>query len=159
MIRAFAAIPMPPPVTDVLEQMQDDLRIGTPVLPEHMHLTLVFLGELREPDLDEVHYAFDAVRAPAFDLRFLGVGVFGQSAPRSVHAKVEENPPLRHLQAKLEQAVRGVGVEVENRKFVPHVTIARLKGRREDAVEIARFAARRSLVRPPSPFHAPQWLS
>jgi 2'-5' RNA ligase len=152
MIRAFAAIPMPEDVTDALEAVQDDLRIGNSVLPEHMHLTLVFLGELRGPDLDEVHHAFESVRAPAFDLRLHGLGLFGQSAPRSIHAAVEENAALRRLQAKLEQAARNSGVELPSRRFVPHVTIARLKGRRDEAAEAADFVARRSLVEPP-PVH------
>ena len=149
MIRAFAAVPMPEPVTDALELVQDDLRIGNPVLPEHMHLTLVFLGELREPVLDEVHDAFEDVRVPPFELRLRGLGMFGRSSPRSIHAVVEENLTLRHLQSKLEQAARNAGVDMPSRRFVPHVTIARLKGRREDAAEVADFVARRSLVRPP----------
>jgi 2'-5' RNA ligase len=149
MIRAFAAIPMPEPVTDELERVQGDLRIGRSVLPEHMHMTLVFLGELREPHVEEVHDAFDDIRAPAFELRLRGLGFFGRSAPRSIHAEVEECPPLRHLQAKVEQAARSAGVEVERRRFVPHVTIARLKARREDTAEVADFVARRSLVAPP----------
>ena len=149
MIRAFAAIPLPEAVTDALEAVQGDLRVGQPVLPEHMHVTLVFLGEIREPVLDEVHDAFEDMRAPAFDIRLRGLGFFGRAAPRSIHAAVEESPSLRHLQAKLEQAARGAGVEVERRQFVPHVTIARLKARREEAAEVADFVARRSLVQPP----------
>ena len=149
MLRAFAAIPLPEEVTDALEALQDDLRVGTPVLPENMHLTLVFLGEVREPDLEEVHGAFEALRAPAFDLALHGLGQFGKSEPRSIHATLRDCPPLRHLQAKLEQAVRNVGIEVPSRRFVPHVTIARLKGRREEAAEVADFVARRALVEPP----------
>lgn len=149
MIRAFAAIPMPEPVAAALEAVQQDLRIGRLVPEEDMHLTLVFLGELPEPDLDEVHDAFGSVLAPAFYLHLHGLGFFGRSAPRSIHANVDDSPPLRHLQAKLEQAARRAGVEVERRRFVPHVTIARMKGRREDAAEVADFVARRSLVRPP----------
>ena len=149
MIRAFAAIPIPEEVTDVLEMVQDDLRVGRPVLPEQMHLTIVFLGELSGPDLDEVHDAFGRVRAEGFDLRLLGLGQFGQNAPRSIHARVADAPRLRHLQAKLEQAARGAGVDIPSRRFVPHVTIARLKGRREEAAEVADFVARRSMVEPP----------
>ncbi len=143
MIRAFAAIPLPEAVTDLLEEAQDDLPAGRPILPENMHLTLVFLGDLRPPDLDEVHRAFEAVRVPDFNVAIRGLGAFGARAPRSVHAVVADEPALRHLQAKLAQAARGAGVEVPARRYVPHVTIARLKGRRED------FRARRRLCRPP----------
>ena len=149
MIRAFAAIPLPEHVADALEALQEDLRVGRHVPGEDMHLTLVFLGELREPDLAEVHDAFEDVRPPGFELRLRGLGLFGGRQPRSIHAVVEECPPLRHLQSKLEQAARNAGVEVPRRRFVPHVTLARLKGRREEAAEAAEFVARRSLVQPP----------
>ncbi len=150
MIRSFAAIPMPEPVTDLLEEVQDDLPVGRPVLPEHMHLTLVFLGGLRPPDLEEVHLAFEAVHAPAIEIGFAGFGAFGAAAPRSIHAIVGATPPLRHLQAKLEQAARAAGVAIRSRRFTPHVTIARLKGRRQDAAPVAAFAARRATLAPPS---------
>ena len=153
MIRAFAAIPLPDSVTDLLEEVQDDLPAGRPVLPEHMHLTLVFLGELRPPDLEEVHLAFEAVRVPAPEIAIRGLGQFGTSQPRSIHAVVALGPALRHLQAKLEQAARSAGVEIPARRYVPHVTIARLQGRREDAAPVANFVARRAMIAPP-PFRA-----
>ena len=153
MIRAFAAIPMPEQVTEPLEVVQDDLPAGRPVLPENMHLTLVFLGELREPDLEEVHLAFEAVRVPRFQIAVSGLGQFGGAAPRAVYAALAESPGLHHLQAKLAQAARNVGVDLPNKRFVPHVTLARLKGRREDADPIANFVAKRSMIAPP-PFTA-----
>ncbi|MBM9594208.1 RNA 2',3'-cyclic phosphodiesterase [Roseitranquillus sediminis] len=149
MIRAFAAIPLPEAVTDVLDIVQEDLPAGRPVLSEDMHLTLVFLGDLREPDLEEVHLAFEAIRAGCFSLQIVGLGHFGGSAPRVVYAAVAENAPLRRLQSKLQQAARNTGVDLPSRRFVPHVTLARLKGRREDADVVSRFVATRSLIAPP----------
>ena len=152
MIRAFAAIPLPDEVTEALERVQDDLPAGRPVLPEHMHLTLVFLGEVREPDLEEVHLAFQAIRPRRFEIALSGIGQFGGAAPRAVYAAVADDAPLRHLQSKLQQAARNVGIEVPARRFVPHVTLARLNRRREEAEPVARFVAQRTLVKPP-PFH------
>ena len=149
MIRAFAAIPIPDEVTEPLEVVQDDLPAGRPVLPENMHITLVFLGDVREPDLEEVHLAFEAVRVPRFELAVSGLGQFGQNAPRAIYAALAESPGLRHLQSKLEQAARNAGIELPNKRFVPHVTLARLKGRREDAGPVANFVAKRSMMAPP----------
>ena len=39
------------------------------------------------------------------------------------------NPALRHLQAKVETAARGAGFDLPARRFVPHVTLARLPER------------------------------
>ena len=146
MIRAFTAIPLPEEVTDALEIVQDDLPAGRPVLPEDMHITLVFLGEVRNPDLDELNLAFEAVRPPPFDLSLTGLGQFGGAAPRVIYAAVGESSPLRRLQAKLQQAARNLGIEIPSRRYVPHVTIARLKGRREEADAVARFVTRRAAL-------------
>ena len=55
------------------------------------------------------------------------------------------------LQAKLEQAARRAGAEVPARRFVPHVTLARLKGRQEDAAPLAEWlGARGSVSLPPA---------
>jgi 2'-5' RNA ligase len=98
--------------------------------PESLHLTLVFLGQVPGPQLDEVHHALERVRAPGFVLTLRGVGSFGEPVPRLVHAGVAPSPPLEHLQRKVETAVRRVGVEIERRRFLPHVTLCRLDPRR-----------------------------
>ena len=152
-IRAFAAIPVPEDVADILEDLQEDLPAGNPVPGENMHLTLAFLGEVRQPDLEEVHLAFERLRAPPFEVALTGLGQFGGSAPRAVYAAVEDDPALRHLQAKVEQAARGAGIDLPRRRFVPHVTLARLKGRRDEAAAVATFTTRRATISVP-PFEA-----
>jgi 2'-5' RNA ligase len=141
MIRAFAAIALPEAVIEALERVQADLPVSRLVPPENLHLTLVFLGALDEPALEDVHLAFSRVHGAAFDLTLDGLGLFGGRKPRLVHAGVAESAPLRHLQAKLEQAARQAGVEVEHRRFTPHVTLARLNQARVDRDRLERAIA------------------
>jgi 2'-5' RNA ligase len=47
------------------------------------------------------------------------------------------------LQKQVDRAARKAGLSPEARRFVPHVTLARLKGRREDAGPLARFLGER----------------
>ena len=46
-----------------------------------MHITLAFLGELPEPQLEEAHLALSALRMPGFDLMLQVVDVFGGAKP------------------------------------------------------------------------------
>ncbi len=109
------------------------------VAPESLHLTLRFIGDATPDQAEDLVAALSRIRAPAFDLSLQGLGVFGdRRRARMLWTGVAPSPGLRHLQAKVEQAVQGAGFEAEHRKFHPHVTIARLrdvpKGRLEGFV-------------------------
>ena len=141
MIRAFAAIALPDEVRAALVLLQHELPVPRVVAPENLHLTLCFLGELNGPTLEEAHHAFKAIDATPFALSLNGVGVFGGAKPRLVYAGVTESVPLRRLQAKIETAARTVGISVERRRFVPHVTLAYLNPNKVDVPRMEEFVA------------------
>ncbi len=143
-LRTFLALPLPRRIRAELALLQGGLRVGRPVDPEAMHLTLVFLGEVPHATLDELHLALEHLLVPPLQLRLRGMGAFGRDAPRSVWVGVEPNPALERLQAKLTRAARMVGVDLVSRRYVPHVTLARLAGRESDASEVAGFVAART---------------
>lgn len=126
-MRLFAAIPLPEAVRDRMVVLAHMLPLPRRVAAEDLHLTLAFLGEVPDAVAQEAHYAFEAVSAPAFDLTIRGAGVFGGDKPRAIYAGVLPEPALDRLQAKVESAARRAGAEVERRRFVPHVTLARVK--------------------------------
>ncbi|PWE32058.1 RNA 2',3'-cyclic phosphodiesterase [Maritimibacter sp. 55A14] len=125
MIRAFVAIALPEEVLDRLAAVQSELPLARVAARETLHLTLAFLGQVPEPDLEDAHRAFSEIEAPEFDLRLSGVGVFGADPPRSIHAGLAESAALRQLQGKVMRAARAAGLRPPARKFVPHVTLAR----------------------------------
>lgn len=145
MIRAFVAIPLPEEVNRSLTAAQAGLPTGRPVAPENFHITVAFLGEHPEPVIEDVHFALDSIRAPAFDLTLDGLGLFGGERPRSLHAEVRPEPRLSHLREKVLQAARGAGLRMDRTRYNPHVTLARfnngLKG--EDAEKMRTFTVRR----------------
>jgi len=140
-IRAFAALALPEAVRFDLMLVQQGLPVPKVVPAENLHLTLLFLGELPEPRLEDIDLAFRKVRAGHFGLTLGGLGVVGGSRPRMVWAGTVEAEGLRHLQAKVETAARGAGHDAPARRFVPHVTLARLPDRPERRDRLERAVA------------------
>ena len=145
MIRAFAAIALPGPVTSALTAAQAGLPAGRPVAPENFHLTVAFLGEHPEPVIEDVHLALDGIRAPEFALTLTGAGLFGGRRPRALYAGVRPEPALSRLRKKVLQAARDAGLHMPRGRYTPHVTLARFNAglQGDEAAEMRDFAARR----------------
>jgi len=125
MIRAFLALPLPDALADRLVPMQAALLLPRPVPAQDFHVTLAFLGEVREDMLDELNLALETQRLPAPLLVLDGLGSPGGAHPRSVHALIRPDPVLDRLQARVAQTVRRLGLPLERRRFKPHVTLGR----------------------------------
>jgi 2'-5' RNA ligase len=98
------------------------------VRPDHMHLTLVFLGELDEARASAVieDTGRDVAQAP-FDLTFGGVGVFPpRGAPNVLWIGVASGAePASALQRELAERVARHDVPLETKPFHPHLTVGR----------------------------------
>ena len=125
MLRLFVGIGFPP----ALKLQLSLLRSGVPgakwVDPGNFHLTLRFIGETDEVVAADIDDALIRLRARRFTLQLAGTGVFGDR-PRSLWVGVERSPELVALRDKIEQALIRAGLPPEQRKFAPHVTLARL---------------------------------
>lgn len=134
MIRLFVAIDLPRSVRESLVALQGGVPGARWSGSEQMHLTLRFIGEVDETVAHDVDDALAAIRAPSFDLELSGVGEFGGRNPRALWAGVKTNEALLHLQRKTETALQRIGLEPEQRKFSPHITLARLKSPPRDKI-------------------------
>jgi 2'-5' RNA ligase len=143
MIRAFVAIRPPDEMIDRLVGLQAGAP-GRVSPPENLHLTLAFLGEIPTRLLEDADTALGQIKAPGFALTLDGVGLFGGSKPRLIYADVRSEPALTALQAKVAQTVRDAGIELESRRYSPHITLARLDKRGADRKRAERFAADRA---------------
>ena len=66
-----------------------------------------------------------------------------------VYVGAAANPALARLQAKVETAARGAGVALPGRRFVPHVTLARLPERFPDRVRLEQAIVARGAYAAP----------
>jgi RNA 2',3'-cyclic 3'-phosphodiesterase len=128
MIRLFVALALPDVVAEGLALIQSGVPGARWQTRDQLHLTLRFIGDVDGRDASAVDDALSLIEAPGFALQLAGVGEFGGRAPHALWAGVRDKEPVAFLQRKIETALQRAGLPAEQRKFMPHVTLARLKG-------------------------------
>jgi RNA 2',3'-cyclic 3'-phosphodiesterase len=130
-LRLFVAIAIPSEVRDALSQLLQDLRGIAPkakwVRAENLHVTLKFLGNTDAQKLEEIESALETVRSSqAVTLDFRGLGFFpNEKRPRVFWGGMEASANLRPLAESVDRCLHQVEFPVEERPFVPHLTLAR----------------------------------
>jgi len=128
-IRLFVGLPIPADIRLRLSMMAAGLPGARWINEDNYHLTLRFIGEVDEGLADDIDATLSQIDHTAFDLSLEGVGYFGKpNAARAVWAGVAKNDDLVHLHAKIETALQRMGQPAEERKYTPHVTLARMRG-------------------------------
>ncbi len=109
--------------------------------PEGMHVTLKFIGHVEAAKLDAIRAALARVRSDApVEMQIRGVGFFpDERQPRVLWCGIEASAILAPLAAEIERTLEPLGIPREERKFTPHLTLARLKDLRgvDDLVRAA----------------------
>jgi 2'-5' RNA ligase len=126
-LRLFVGIEFPPELKLRLSLLSTGMPGARWVDPGNLHLTLRFIGEVGRDVAADIDDVLGRLRARRFTLQLAGTGVFGGDRPRALWVGVEREPELGSLRGKIEQALIRIGLEPEPRKFVPHVTLARLR--------------------------------
>ncbi len=137
-VRSFIAIELPDEVKKGLRELQAQLKAGgsAPVKwvdPANIHLTLKFLGNVAADRIDEISSAMtNAVQdTSTFKLEIKELGVFPN--PRRVQivwvGLGGEVDKLASLQQRIERGLEKLGFAPENRRFTPHLTLARIRDR------------------------------
>lgn len=124
MLRLFVGIALPPELKLRLSFMAAGVPGAKWVDPGNYHLTLRFIGEVDEGEAADIHETLQGIRAPRFDVTLATVGHFGL---RQLWVGVERNQALQHLHEKIESVLNRLGFPPEERRYTPHVTLARLK--------------------------------
>ncbi|MFC3704123.1 RNA 2',3'-cyclic phosphodiesterase [Devosia honganensis] len=140
MPRLFTGLEIPADVEFALSLKRGGLFGARWIDPENYHITLRFIGDVDGQTADEVASGLDRLsNSLQFPVRLTHLDIFGGDKPRSLFAGVEPSVALTRLQAAHERVLQQIGLAPEGRKFVPHVTLARLRGTAPE--DVARFIA------------------
>ncbi|MGN6488595.1 MAG: RNA 2',3'-cyclic phosphodiesterase [Devosia sp.] len=140
MPRLFTGLEVPREVALALSLKRGGLLGARWIDPENYHITLRFIGDVDHHTASEVADMLDRlIDSEAFTVKLDHLGSFGGDRPRALFAGVENNAALVRLQAAQERVLQRCGLAPEGRKFVPHVSLARLRG--ASAMEVAQFIA------------------
>ena len=137
-MRCFIAIDIDEEIRSALGGLQRKLRDNVDVKrgdinwvnPDNIHLTLKFLGEIKDEKVVEIcNIVKDAAgRHKSFELDIESVGHFGGASPRVLWVgmgKGKEN--LLNLQQDIEESLALAGWPEEIREFSGHLTLCRIR--------------------------------
>jgi RNA 2',3'-cyclic 3'-phosphodiesterase len=144
--RLFVALDLPDQVRDELAAWGRDELVDPalrPVLPESLHVTLVFLGHREAAEAEEIVAAVRASVAPAALLKLEDPVPLPRRKRASLFALPAPSPATTDLHhALVERLVQRGLYEAEKRDFWPHVTVARVRpegrGSRRPAAVVRR---------------------
>ena len=126
-VRVFFAIWPEEAIRNRLCSLSERLGVacsGRRMIAENIHLTLVFLGEIRASQLDMLRSAANTVREQSFDFIVDRAGYWKYS--RLVYATAGEVPQrLIRLVDLLKAHMSANGLSFENKTFKPHITLVR----------------------------------
>lgn len=111
-----------------LAALSPPLAANRPTPPEQVHLTLQFIGDTPEADLDRVVESVERAASgiPAFQLkpvRFMTLPPRGR--PRLVALETDAPAPLLEVQRRLAHRLARTPRQKAGDRFVPHLTLCR----------------------------------
>jgi 2'-5' RNA ligase len=134
-IRAFIAVPATDEIKKLVGEVEGRLRGGGAdvkwVEPKNVHITLKFLGNIDQPDVDNLTESLPGALtgASAFDITVSGCGTFPSGRrPRVVWIGLADGKErLVDLASAVEEICASLGFAKEKRPFRPHLTIGRVR--------------------------------
>ncbi|MDQ2952442.1 MAG: RNA 2',3'-cyclic phosphodiesterase [Chloroflexota bacterium] len=129
-MRLFVAIPLPTDVAVEASTALPEIPALRRVRPEHLHITLAFLGAVADERLDDVIAATRTAAAAhqPFTVTLEGVGRFPESGePRVVWMGIVQGArESSNLAAALRRALTERALPFDDKPFRAHITLARV---------------------------------
>jgi 2'-5' RNA ligase len=134
-IRSFIALPLPNETANHLGDLaakmsyQDKSGAVRWVDQENYHVTLAFLGEQHESDLETLAEQLDHhIVQSEFSATMSYLSPFPESRPKLLAAMLEKSSDIKSLHQQVTSAINSTTLAVfDKRKFIPHVTLGRYR--------------------------------
>jgi RNA 2',3'-cyclic 3'-phosphodiesterase len=129
-MRLFVALDIDPEIRRRIAQFMDQVCGFAPdarwVSAESLHLTLKFIGQWPADRLEELNRALSGVRGRPEEITFCGTGFFPTArSSRVFWIGIQAGPQLASLTEAVDAITSTLGIEKEQRRFTPHLTLAR----------------------------------
>lgn len=136
-MRIFIAIPVPEAIKEQALQIKTELSRLKPDIKwveyENYHITLKFLGEVKEGQLNEIktRLSMTAQACPVFNFTTAGIGFFpNKNRPRVMWLGVKgEMNKAKFLGERIDTYLSELGFEAENKRSF-HLTLGRIRSER-----------------------------
>lgn len=136
MPRLFVALELPAELREQLAALRRGLPGARWVPEDQLHLTLAFLGEVEGPAFAAVKQGLNGVRSDPFELELAGTGRFPpRGQPRVLWAGVRDPAEVSALAAEVRRCLARRGLPLDERRYAPHVTLARLRATPDPQLE------------------------
>jgi 2'-5' RNA ligase len=147
MYRLFIAIDLPDLVKDAIANICFGVPGAKWVPKDQSHLTVRFIGEVEDYYYSHIVEGLKSVTASRLDLSLKGVGYFPpRNKPRVLWVGMEKNEGMIDLRDAIEKELKEIGLAPEERKFSPHITLARL-GLQTPLGKVTEFLSANSLFK------------
>jgi RNA 2',3'-cyclic 3'-phosphodiesterase len=129
-MRVFVALDIPEEIRSKMSRYLEGIREFAPdarwVKPESFHVTLKFIGEQKDDQVERMKRELATVHSPLFDVSFRGQGFFpNPRSPRVFWLGIEAPDALPQLAKSIDEAVSRSGIPRETNDYRPHLTLAR----------------------------------
>ncbi|MCH4886605.1 RNA 2',3'-cyclic phosphodiesterase [Acidaminobacter sp. JC074] len=128
-MRVFYAITFTEKTKEKLSFYRDSLSNhalkGKFVTKDNIHLTLEFIGEIKQADLAVYEEVLDHLSHDSFPLVCNHVGEFPKKNKSVLWLGLKDSPDLIRLQKNLRKLLEVYDLPFEKRKYHPHITMGR----------------------------------
>jgi 2'-5' RNA ligase len=132
--RVFIGIPIGGKIKSILPSLKTSIHSSRDIIrwipPENIHLTLSFLGNISDQDIPNIIQSIEnCITSKIFKIIIESTGVFpSANFPKTLWIGIGKGADeLTLLQKEIERSVRKFKGIYRREKFMPHITIARIR--------------------------------